>query len=144
LTNLIVPAATSSVGALTFATGGSSMGLYFRGNAPNQAGESVAYFSSTTVYYLPGTIGWDSVYFLVTSEEWTPQIQTTDGSFGVFSNQFGFNISGNFSYSVEATTNLARSDWTSLAILSATNGSSYFSDPYWKNFPNRFYRLNFP
>jgi hypothetical protein len=72
-----------------------------------------------------------------------PLIQTGDGSFGIQANQFGFNITGNSNLvvEVEASTNLANSTWTQLQTLTLTNGSTYFSDPQWTNYPARFYRL---
>jgi hypothetical protein len=76
---------------------------------------------------------------------WNPQGQTTDGSFGVQSNQFGFNLTGtaNLPVVVEACTNLG-GVWTPLFTGYVTNGSIYFSDPHWTNYPSRFYRVRSP
>jgi hypothetical protein len=73
-----------------------------------------------------------------------PLILTTDGSFGVKSNQFGFNINwtGNTSVVVEAATNLANPVWLPVSTNVLTGGMSYFSDPQWMNSPGRFYRLS--
>jgi hypothetical protein len=61
----------------------------------------------------------------------------------VKSNQFGFNITAtnNFTVVMEACTNLANPVWTPLQTLTLTNGSIYFSDSQWTNYPGRFYRL---
>ena len=76
-------------------------------------------------------------------------MQTSDASFGVHANQFGYNqfglkITGSSGLVVvvEACTNLARPSWS----VVATNriGWSYFSDPDWTNFPARFYRIRSP
>jgi hypothetical protein len=77
---------------------------------------------------------------------WNPSIQTTDASFGVLSNQFGFTISGttNIPLVVEACTNLVSASWTPLQTCTLTNGSIYFSDPQWTISPTRFYRLRSP
>jgi hypothetical protein len=66
--------------------------------------------------------------------------------FGVLSDQFGFTITGtpNIPIVVEASTNLKGASWTPLRSCSLTNGSIYFSDPQWTNYPNRFYRLRSP
>jgi hypothetical protein len=79
---------------------------------------------------------------------WNPQAQTSDGSFGVQTNGFGFNITGssNLVIVVETCINLANPSWTSVSTNTLntfidTNGSSYFSDPQWTNYPSRFYRL---
>jgi BspA type Leucine rich repeat region (6 copies) len=75
---------------------------------------------------------------------WNPTIQTRDARFGVGSNQFGFTITGtsNIPVVVEACTNLAGATWTPLFTGTLTNGSLRFSDPDWKNYPGRFYRIS--
>jgi len=77
---------------------------------------------------------------------WNPQIQTGDGSFGVQANQFGFNITGNSNLVVvvQACTNLATPVWSPVATITLNGGQSYFSDPQWTNYPNRFYQLSSP
>ena len=72
-------------------------------------------------------------------------LQTTDGSFGLRSNQFGFNITGtaNTPIVVEARTDFGNA-WVPLQSVSLTNGSFYFSDPQWTNYTNRFYRIRSP
>ena len=45
---------------------------------------------------------------------------------------------------VEACTNLASPVWTPLQTITLTNGSFYFSDPQWTNYPGRFYGLGSP
>ena len=76
----------------------------------------------------------------------SPTIQTTDASFGVRTNRFGFNITGtsNFVIVVEASTNLANPVWTPVSTNTITSGSSYFSDAKWTNYHSRFYRLRSP
>ena len=80
---------------------------------------------------------------LVPVVSWNPQMQTSDASFGVRTNQFGFNITGNSGLVVviEACTNLASPIWFPVQTNTLTGGSSYFSDPLWTNHPARFYRL---
>ncbi len=75
---------------------------------------------------------------------WNPQAQN-DSSFGVQNNQFGFNITGttNIPIVVEACTNMD-STWIPLKTYTVTNGLIYFSDPQWRNYPVRFYRLRSP
>jgi hypothetical protein len=77
---------------------------------------------------------------------WNPSIQTSDTSFGLRTNQFGFTITGtaNIPIVVEANTELAMASWTPLQTCTLTNGSIYFSDPAWTNYPARFYRLRWP
>jgi hypothetical protein len=75
-------------------------------------------------------------------------VQTGDATFGVRTNQFGFNI--NIAWAsgqvivVEACTNLANSTWFPLQTNTLSSDSFYFSDPDWMNYPARFYRLRSP
>jgi hypothetical protein len=70
----------------------------------------------------------------------------TNAGFGIGNNQFGFTITGpaNISVTVQATTNLAGRSWTNLQSCTLTNGSIYFTDPGWTNYPGRFYRIAYP
>jgi hypothetical protein len=73
-----------------------------------------------------------------------PQGQTTDASFGVLSNQFGFNINwaSGQTVVVEVCTNL--NNWKPMQTNTLTSGSIYFSDAQWTNYPARFDRLRAP
>ena len=82
---------------------------------------------------------------------WNPQAQTSDASFGVRTNHFGFNITGgsNLVIVVVACTNFNNPIWSPVSTNTlnkfvGTNGTSYFSDPQWTNYPGRFYRLRSP
>jgi len=67
-------------------------------------------------------------------------------SFGVKTNRFGFNITGttNIPLVVEASAGLASPVWQALKTCTLTNGSIYFSDSNWTNYPARLYRLRSP
>jgi hypothetical protein len=73
-------------------------------------------------------------------------VQTSGASFGVRTNQLGFTInwSSGMTVVVEASTNLANATWSPLQTSTLSNGSAYFSDPQWTNYPARFYRLRSP
>lgn len=45
---------------------------------------------------------------------------------------------------IEASTGLANPAWIPLQSCTLTNGSIYFSDPQWTNYPGRFYRVRWP
>jgi hypothetical protein len=77
---------------------------------------------------------------------WKPQIRTSDASFGVRQNHFGFNISGtpDIPIVVEGCANLAAQSWVPLQSGTLTNGLSYFSDSQWTNYPSRLYRIRSP
>lgn len=74
-----------------------------------------------------------------------PQIQTS-ASFGVQTNQFGFNLTGysNQVIIVEASTNLTGSNWVPVQTNTVGSGATFFSDTNWTNYPGRFYRLRSP
>jgi hypothetical protein len=98
---------------------------------------------NATVYYLPGTMGWDTAFGGRPTALWKPQVQAGDASFGVRTNQFGFTIawaSGRVVV-VEASAELANPVWFPLQTNTLSGDSFYFSDPQWTNYANRFYRL---
>jgi hypothetical protein len=98
------------------------------------------------VYYMPGTTGWGSTFGGRPSVLWNPQVQTDDPSFGVRTNRFGFAITwaSGMVVVVEASTNLVNPLWSPVATNILTDGSSYFRDPQWTNYPARLYRLRSP
>jgi BspA type Leucine rich repeat region (6 copies) len=156
LTSVTIPSNVTSIGEWAFATGNTSLkSVYFKGNAPAvdlsvfSDDDAYDYNYNATVYYLPGTTGWDdfSANTGIPALPWLPLIQTTgDTSFGVRTNQFGFNIAwaSGQTVAVEACTNLANPVWSPVATNTLTGDSSYFSDPQSSNYPARFYRLRSP
>jgi hypothetical protein len=121
-------------------------GACFKGNAPAAASDMFSGDTNTTVQYMLGTTGWGATFAARRALLWNPQVQTSDASFGPGPNGFGFTISGtaNIPILIEACTNFARPLWVSLQSCTLTNGSLYFSDPEWKNYPARFYRIRSP
>ena len=100
-----------------------------------------------TVYYMPGRTGWEVPFAEgLLPVLWNPQVQTNDGRFGVGTNGFGFTITGSSDLVivVEACTNLAHPAWFAVGTNTLSNGSSYFSDPDWTNYPARLYRFRSP
>ena len=85
----------------------------------------------------------DSCSGMFLSPPQNPQVQTSDASFGVRTNLFGFTITGfsNVVFVVDACTNLVSPVWQPVQTNTFIGGSSYFSDPQWKNHARRFYRL---
>jgi hypothetical protein len=102
--------------------------------------------NNATVYYLPGTAGWGTTSGGRPTVLWRPRIETGDGSFGVRTNQFGFNVTwtSGMVVVVEASTNPGNSAWSPLQTNTLASDSFYFGDPDWTNYPNRFYRLRWP
>jgi len=141
-----VPCSVTNLAQFAFAHCFSLTNLYFKVNAPSIGSSVLLGDTNTMVYYLPGTLGWSSPFAGVPAVLWNPVIQTGDGSFGVSSGQFGFNIAGtaNIPIAVEACTNLACPVWTPLQSLALTNGLVYFSEPAQGNGGGRFYRISSP
>ncbi len=147
LTSVTIPSSVANFrhGAFYGCTG--LVGVYFQGDAPVISGFAVFEGNNAaTIYYLPGTAGWGPTFGGRPTALWEPEFQASDTSFGVRTNQFGFNISwaSGRVVVVEACTDLAQPLWTPVGTNTLTDGSSYFSDPQWTNHPARFYRLRSP
>ena len=146
LTNVVIGSGITSMGdgAYYFCT--NLTRIFFNGNAPGLVGPSVFYGTPSTIYYLPGTTGWSATFGDCPTALWLPRIQTGDASFGVRTNQFGFNITwaSDQQIVVEACTGLVSPLWQPLLSCTLTNGSVYFSDPDWTNYPARCYRVRSP
>ena len=119
----------------------------FRGNAPSFLSSGLfAAADDAVIYYLPGAIGWGSTFDGIPTAPWLlpqPTILDFGPGFGVQTNAFSFMISWatNLAVVVEASTAVNSSAWSRIATNTLSGGSSYFSDPGWKEQPTRFYRL---
>ncbi|MCZ7635767.1 MAG: leucine-rich repeat domain-containing protein [Verrucomicrobia bacterium] len=138
MTNIVIPDSVSSIGegafsrctgltSLTMGKGVTSIewsafsgctgltSVYFEGNAPADDGACLE--TPATIYYLPGTTGWEPTYSDRPTAVWVriePVILDFGPSFGVQPKGFGFRISWstNANVVVEACTNLARPAWS--------------------------------
>jgi hypothetical protein len=145
LTNVIIPSSVTGIGQAAFIDCINLRGIYFSGNASVSI-DMFAFYNVTnaTVYYLPDTTGWEATFAGFPTALWLPAMQSSDVSFGVRTNQFGFNINwaSGQTVVVEASTNLV--NWQPVQTNTLTTGSAYFSDSQWTNYPSRFYRLRSP
>ena len=141
--NYTIPDGVTNIGDEAFYQCGNLSGVFFQGDAPN-AGFFVFLNDSATVYYLPGTTGWGNTFGGDSTALWLPQIQTSDGYFGIQTNQFGFNINwaSGQTVVVEACTNLLNPVWQPIQTNTLMNSSVYFSDSQWTNYPSRYYRIS--
>jgi len=145
LNTITIGSGVKNIGDYAFAFNGMLVNVFFVGNATTNIGTNIFVNDSATVYYLPATTGWDMTFGGLPTQLWNPQIQTSDGSFGVLSNQFGFNIIGaaNIPVVVEACTNVG-DNWLPLQSVNLVSNSWYFVDAEWTNYPARFYRIRSP
>jgi hypothetical protein len=146
LNSVTLPARVSSILERAFADCVNLGAVFFVGNAPTGDPTAFEGDNNTTVYYLSGTTGWGATYLGRPAVLWNPQAQMDADTFGVRSNQFGFTIVGpnDATIVVEATTDLARSNWSPVGTNILNGGTSHFSDPKWTNYPSRFYRFRSP
>ena len=149
LTSVTIPNSVTSIGSEAFFNCYGLTAAYFQGNAPPDNGYAFYNDSSATVYYLPGTTGWEATFGSCPTALWAlpyPVILSGNTNLGVRNNQFGFTVSWatNVPVIVLAATNLANPVWTPVSTNALTNGTSYFSDSKWTNYPSRFSRLRSP
>jgi hypothetical protein len=149
LNSLTIPNSVTGIGNCAFGSCDSCTNLlsvFFAGSAPKVNPGVFDIYSRATVYYLPGATNWTSTFSRRPTLLWNPQALTSDPRFGVLTNGFGFTITGttNIPLVIEASTDLASPAWFPLQTCTLANGSLYFSDPAWTNFPRRFYRFRSP
>jgi hypothetical protein len=146
LTSVVMPTNVTSIGDSAFGSCGSLTGLYFNGKPPS-LGTNVFYGDThATAFYLPKTTGWGTTFGGIPTALWRPEAQIGDGSFGVRTNRFGFDVTwtSNRLIVIEAATNLPSATWVPLKTNTFTNGLFYFGDPTWTNYHRRFYRVRAP
>jgi len=143
LTEVRVGAKVATIGDYAFAWCTSLTAVYFLGNAPTASSGLFNYAGPASVYYLPGSTGWGPTFGGHPTQLWKPKIQTGDASFGVRTNQFGFNIAwaSGMSFVVDACTNPANPVWSPIITNILGQDASYFYDSNWLNYPCRFYRI---
>jgi hypothetical protein len=146
LKSITIPSSVLSIQEFAFQSCSNLKYVFFKGNAPTTNANLVfPGDTAATAYYLPGTTGWGTNYSGIPTALWNPQAQVNNRLTGGQNDPFSFNITGttNIPVVVEASTDLG-SNWTALQSINLTNGSFYFIDLDWTNYPGRFYRLRSP
>jgi hypothetical protein len=146
LVNVTIPGSVAYIGDFAFQACPELAGVYFGGNAPRLGQNVFSANNNATLYYLPGYSGWMDSLGDIPAVLWNPQIQTSSPDFGVVANQFGFTITGtkDIPIVVEASAAVPSTAWVPLQTCTLTNGSLHFSDPTWRNYPTRLYRIRSP
>ncbi len=141
--SIVIPASIENIGAIAFATCPHLRSAYFEGNAPTANWDSFDY-DDATIYYLSGTSGWGPTFANMPTALWTSQTPVNAVVPGIQEKQFGFNINwaNGQTVVVEASTDMIH--WMPIATNVLANGSAYFCDPQWTNYPGRYYRLRSP
>lgn len=156
LASITLPKTLTTISFYVFARCNGLMRAYFEGNTPeNRSWGDISPFpaAANTIYYLPGTIGWDQPWRRVDSPSeavkaalWLrphPTILTTNPSLGINTNGFRFTVSWatNASVVVEAASSLSHPIWSPVVTNALTDGVFKFSDPEWRDHSSRFYRV---
>jgi hypothetical protein len=145
LTHVRIPNSVTNIGSYAFGGCTGLTGVYFQGNSPTPSDDLTLFngIKTGTVYYLPDTSGWGTLFDGWPTELWRPQVQTGGAGFGVGPNGFGFSIAwaSGASIVVEAAPDPANPVWIPVWSNIVSGGIAYFSDPQWRNFPARLYRV---
>jgi hypothetical protein len=142
LSNIIIDSGVTNIGAQAFMGCSDLTAIFFEGNAPNA--DPTAFENGVTIYHLPDTAGWSTIFDNIPTALWLPQMETGDGSFGIQTNQFGFNVfwASGQTIVVDASTNLLNPQWQPQQTNTLTNCTVYFSDAQWTHYPSRYYRVH--
>jgi hypothetical protein len=144
LTSVTIPASVTNLETLVFYDCPEVTGFFFKGNAPGLGNNVFDLDNAATAYYLAGTANWGQTFGGLPAVLWNPEVQATPGVSNL--QPFGFTITAatNTPLVVEASTNLASNSWVVVQTAVLTNGSFYFCDPQWTNYPGRYYRIRSP
>jgi hypothetical protein len=144
LPSIWIPRSVTHIGNGAFSGCSSLRAVNFQGNALTIDSNAFSDDHNLIVYPSSGTTGWGATFG--GAPTWNPQVQNSRATFGVHTNRFGFNITGNSNLVVvvQVCTNLTNPLWQTLQTNTLTGGSSYFNDPQWTSFLRRFYRLRSP
>lgn len=120
MTNVIMSAQLSSIGASAFESCENLRSAYFLGNAPSPGASAFQNAYQATAYYLPHTTGWSNTFAGIPTALWTPPLPAT--GITAYSNQpvvilpyLAESIGTNFV--IQMTTNVATGPW-----VTVTNG----------------------
>jgi hypothetical protein len=136
LTNVVIGKSVNELGNRAFARCSNLLSVYFRGNAP-ACKQCVFLNTPATIYYLPGTSGWEDACFGRPAMLWKLQIK----DFHVFNTDFTLTITGptGIPIALEFSTNLL--SWNRLFTTNLVGDSMTLVDRNATGSTRRFYRI---
>jgi hypothetical protein len=141
---LTLPGKVANIGQYAFYNCTNLSGVYFSGNMPGS--DSTAFANDgVTAFYLPGTSGWGDGLSGVPTTQWAlPYPVILSSSMGIDQNNlFSFTVSWatNADVQIQASSDLANQNWTTISRMTLSNGSCCFQDAKWAPYHARFYRI---
>jgi len=122
--------------------------FYFDGDAPSLRNGTKLAPAPATVFHLPGTTGWESMFGELPTQLWNPAIAVVESGFGLGDGRFQFTLTGNTAASagaelvVEAAAELDNPQWSAISTnVLAEDGTARFTDPAPATGSSRFYRF---
>jgi BspA type Leucine rich repeat region (6 copies) len=147
LRSVTVPKSVTTLADFAFPGCVGLKAIFFQGAPPLIGAQTFSAEVQPVIYYHPGTPGWGPTFAGRPTLAWDPEILPADGTFGVKAGQFGFRVNGTsgLSFVLEATSDFGYYQfWTPVVTNTLVNGTAYFNDPQWVNYPARYYRLQMP
>jgi hypothetical protein len=141
LERVTIPASVKSFGGNAFYECPKMKTVIFLGNAPIMGAQVFSSDVSTTVLYLPGTLGWGSTLAGRPALLWNPRISSSQIQTGSYS----LTITGTAGLNVvtEASELMTPGSWTAVATNTVAGGQTTITDPV-SSPAMRFYRLRSP
>lgn len=142
LTSVSIGKGIRSIGDRAFSSCPELRRFYFTGDYISPGGSMFDPHFQVTVYYLPGTTGWTSLYAWQRAQLWNPRLTNLTPATGTPGMSFTVTGTPEIPIAVEVTSNLLAGPWTRLSTTTVPpSGAIDFTDPDAADQPVRFYRV---